>query len=492
MNHPLVYIIVLNWNGMEHLQSCLSSLFRLNYENYRVVLVDNGSTDGSVPFVETTFPDVELIRNKRNVGFCRGNNRGMRLAIECGARYVTLLNNDTEVDPEWLTELVRVAENDGSIGALSSKMLMFYNRELINSTGVVCTPYGNAVDIGIGRYDAPKWNQAREVLAVCGGAFFVRSKVLKEVGLFPDYTIYLEDVDLSFRIWNAGYRIRYAPSAVVYHKFSATMGDTKEFKRKIYLNTRNRLWLICKHFPLSKTVFIARKLLPLEIRIICDGFTSGTYWKTTAEIRALLSTLLHLPLFAAYRLSALIHGRGRCRFWQLIDHTGSYYPNVRLPELRRTPDAKTRVIMGSEEGPLGQGWYPCDEENGRVFRWMGKHAKVLLDLPGGNTLLRLTMGNPFNTLHRTRLVVRVSGIVIGACDVTGGWEEYGFMFASKKGPALAELETTRLYDADLTGEPADYGVRVAEISVERSYSQAKKNTDTTQGEQVHENSSYHT
>ena len=137
-----VCVIVLNWNGKELLRSCLESLLRTDYGAMTVLVVDNGSSDGSQEIVKNGFPEVKLLENPANFGFCRGNNVGFRYALDHGATYCVLLNNDVTVRPTWLGELVAAAESDERIGALSPKMLMADSETTLNSAGLCCSIIG--------------------------------------------------------------------------------------------------------------------------------------------------------------------------------------------------------------------------------------------------------------------------------------------------------------------------------------------------------------
>ena len=329
---PNVYVVVINWNGRAFLQRCFDSLHDLDYTPVKLILVDNGSTDGSVEFVKQTYPDVRIIANPRNVGFCRGCNQGLRLAIQDNVPYVVLLNNDTEVDKRWLSELVSVAEQNARVGALSSKILFLEHRNIINSTGLCCSIIGNAWDRGIGQPDGEPWNKQAKVLGASGGALFLRTDAVRKVGLLPHFDIYLEDMDLSLRLWNAGYEILYVPTAVVYHHYSATMGIGANLWRKQYLNARNRFRLIMRQFPLSKFPSIKLNLLKCEVKALGRPIKDREYWKTWAEILAMLAAVVYIPDAIAERCKQIVSGRWRCRFWHMIDRERGFFEGFVLPE----------------------------------------------------------------------------------------------------------------------------------------------------------------
>jgi len=331
MTDGQVWVIVVNWNGIEHLETCLGSLERQTYTSHHVLLVDNGSSDGSAAFVKERFPHVEVIENERNLGFCRANNQGLRRAIDAGADYAVLLNNDTEADPRWLEELVRAAEQSPQVGALASKMLLFDRRDTINSTGLCCSIIGCAWDRGFGRPDGLPWDEPAEVIGASGGAFFVRTVALDRTGLLPRFDIYLEDLDLSLRLWNAGYTIEYVPTAVVYHKFSATMGSPRNRYRRAYLNARNRFQVLMRQFPIRHALRIWARFVRAEAKAIGRPVRDGEWWKVRAELCALLAAGVHKPAALVERVRAIVQGRGRCRFWHLIDQTVDFFPSAQLP-----------------------------------------------------------------------------------------------------------------------------------------------------------------
>ncbi len=346
VTEPTVWVIVVNWNGREHLETCLGSLERQTYPARRVVLVDNGSSDGSVAFVRERFPDVEVIENRRNLGFCEANNQGLRRSIDAGAQYAALLNNDTETDRRWLEELVQAAERSPRAGALASKMLLFDRRDTINSTGLCCSIIGCAWDRGFGQPDGPEWDEPAEVVGASGGAFFVRTAALERVGLLPRFSIYLEDLDLSLRLWNAGYTIEYVPTAVVYHKFSATMASPRNQYRRAYLNARNRLRVLMRQFPIRHWLRIWARVARAEAKAIGRPVKDGEWWKARAEMCALLAAIAYKPAALVERVRAALDGRGRCRFWHLIDESVDFFSGAQLPTIEPSVPGPDGITEG--------------------------------------------------------------------------------------------------------------------------------------------------
>jgi GT2 family glycosyltransferase/glycosyltransferase involved in cell wall biosynthesis len=243
---PEVSVIVLNFNGLPHLQACLDSLAALEgpAEQREVLLVDNGSTDGSPAWVRARFPWVRVVELGENVGFAEGNNRGVR---EARGRIVVFLNTDTRADPAWLRELVApLLAGERTLAATASRMLDW------DGTGVdfpvyatvLGMPYGAAGDRSVRRpedYERPQF-----LLFASGGAMAIRRDVFLEVGGFDaDYFMYHEDVDLGWRLWVAGYRVLYVPTAVVYHRSGgSSSGDPSS---RYFLGERNALVTVVKN-----------------------------------------------------------------------------------------------------------------------------------------------------------------------------------------------------------------------------------------------------
>ena len=245
---PLVSIVILNWNGKQHLKECLLSLKKQTYKNLEVILVDNGSTDGSVDYIKDNFGDfVKLIENKANLGFAEGNNIGIR---NSSGKYILLLNNDIKADPLWAEELIKVAESDDKIGMCACKILSWDDSGVIDSAGL--SIYKDGLSRGRGRLelDNGQYNSQEEVLCPSGCAALYRREMLDQVGGFDEiFFIYSEDTDLGLRARLAGWRCVYVPQAVVYHRYSCASSAYSLFKA--FLAERNRLWVAVKCFPLS-------------------------------------------------------------------------------------------------------------------------------------------------------------------------------------------------------------------------------------------------
>lgn len=247
--YPKVFVIILNWNGYEVTKECLESLRSIDYPNFEIIVVDNGSSDSSPERFRKNFPDLELIRNPKNLGFTGGNNVGIRRALEHGAVYVLLLNNDTVVAPTFLSELIRVAESDERIGILNPKIYYFDNPRTIWYAGGTFNRWrGFARHVGHRTKDVSRYDEIREVTFITGCAYLIKSSVIREIGLLDDLFFYTcEDTDWSIRALQAGFKAVYVPSAVIWHKESY---DTKRNVGKPFrdfYNIRNSILLARKH-----------------------------------------------------------------------------------------------------------------------------------------------------------------------------------------------------------------------------------------------------
>ena len=256
---PKVSVIILNWNGRRYLDDCLTSLQAQTYTDFEVILVDNGSTDGSVEWVAEHFPQVRMICNETNVGFAAGNNQAI---CASQAEFVVTLNNDTRVELDWLASLVAVAEEDPSVGMCASKMLFADRPEIINSTGISLDPVGIAWDRRGGEWDDEQETELVEIFGPCAGAALYRRTMLDQIGLFDErFFAYLGDVDLAWRARLAGFRCLHVPQARVYHVHSATAGEGSPFKNRLL--GRNKVWVIAKNYGPAERLLLYLPLIVL-------------------------------------------------------------------------------------------------------------------------------------------------------------------------------------------------------------------------------------
>jgi GT2 family glycosyltransferase len=239
-----ISVIVLNWNGKHHLDECLGSLFNQTCKNFEAIVVDNGSTDGSVQHIRRRFPQVKLICLDQNRGFCGGNNLGLKHAT---GKFIALLNNDTLVSKSWLQELLQTMEEDQRTGLCASCMVDYFNPGIVDTAGDGYDACGIGYKIGNGR-PVCKYLKPKRVFGACGGALLLRRSMIDAIGLFDeDFFAVGEDIDLSFRAKLSGYSCYYVPNAKVYHKVSQTIGTGSDFL--LYHSRRNLEYTYVKNMP---------------------------------------------------------------------------------------------------------------------------------------------------------------------------------------------------------------------------------------------------
>lgn len=251
-------IIVLSWNGIDYIADCLDGVLSQGDSDFEVIVVDNGSSDGSADFVAQHYPQVRLIRHERNLGFAAGNNAGLRTAT---GDVLVLLNQDTVVQPGWLAACVEALEGCPDAGIVGAKILGMDGCTLQHAGGYVEHPLALGKHYGYGERDAGQYDEPRRVEFVTGAAMAFKREVLSQIGLLDEgfYPGYFEDVDFCYRARAVGYAVWYVPQAVLHHHESASM--RRDSYRGHCYYYRNRLRFVLKHY----TVFqIARQFVPAE------------------------------------------------------------------------------------------------------------------------------------------------------------------------------------------------------------------------------------
>ncbi len=285
---PKVVISILSWNSGIDLIECLSSVFKSNYSNYSVVLVDNGSTDQTIPMVRTLYPDIKIIENANNLGYAEGNNIGMIHALGVGADYVWLLNDDAIVATDALSKLVTSAEFNPKIGMVSPVIYTHDDEDRIQFCG-------SYVDFSVVKYigtsnleEIEAW-QSESIKQIClwGTALLIRKELIKSIGMLDTrFFAYFEDTDYSVRSFKAGYVNWVETSATIWHKNS-----TLQIKRPPhyhYLFTRNEYLFWRKHLSnanrirmlriyLSNVLMLAAKLRDNQLNESLEACLSG-FW----------------------------------------------------------------------------------------------------------------------------------------------------------------------------------------------------------------------
>lgn len=265
-------VVIPNLNGMKYLKDCLDSLMEQSRQDFSVILIDNGSGDGSADYVELHYPEVLVKRFPENRGFCGAVNEGIRLSK---TKYVILLNNDTICDTSFIEELVSAMEREEDCFAGSSRMVQMQDPDRMDNCGDFYCALGWAYTPAKGK-PAKKYGKGRDVFSACAGAAIYRREVFQEIGLFDEaHFAYLEDVDVCYRARIAGYRNIYIPGAVVLHVGSATSGSVyNEFK--IRHSSRNSIYLFYKNMPFLQILlnlpFLAAGLLVKLLYFVAKGY----------------------------------------------------------------------------------------------------------------------------------------------------------------------------------------------------------------------------
>ncbi len=301
MKHSSVAIIIVNWNGLEHLKLSLPSLEQLDYQLIKTYIVDNGSTDGSIAYIKKNYPKVVLIEAGQNLGFTGGNNVGMKAALAAQFEYLMLLNNDTKVSPDLVNQLVTFMNTDQHIGIAQPKLLLLDHPDRIDSCGSWLTRTGFLLHYGCEEKDQSAYNKIQPMFTVKGAAMIMRRTMLEQVGLLDnDFFAYFEETDLCWRAWLAGWQVYYAPVSTVYHKIG---GSTKKIGSSVinYHSYKNRLMSMIKNLAWLNGLW----MIPLHI-VLMLGFSiiyfillrGRSGWSI---YRAIGWNIVHLPANLAKR-----------------------------------------------------------------------------------------------------------------------------------------------------------------------------------------------
>ena len=268
MYNPRVSVIILNYNGLKFIEQCLKSVVNTDYANFEVILVDNASQDKSIELAKKLFednPQLRLIKNRNNVGFAQGNNIG---ANHAKGDILVFLNVDTEVEPNWLEELVKVMNSKPMIGAAQCKLLVAQNRSKIESIGhyIDYTGIESAESTLVkDQVDSGQYNQSKEIFYARGAAMAVKRDVFFKAGMFdPAYFMDHEEIDLCWRIWLRGYKIVSAPQSVVYHYGGGIVGNREQNPKILFHLRKNHITSLIKNYELKNTI----KYLPLYLTFL--------------------------------------------------------------------------------------------------------------------------------------------------------------------------------------------------------------------------------
>nr|MDO8100869.1 glycosyltransferase family 2 protein [Candidatus Njordarchaeota archaeon] len=293
MAYPKVSIVILNWNGLKDTLECLQSLKKITYPNYDVVIVDNGSRGNDVQALKARFRDsIYIIQNEENLGFATGSNIGMKYALSRGAKYILLLNNDTVVDPQFLTELVKAGESEEDVAAVCPKVYYYDQPQRIQlAFNIIDFRTGRVRHVGSNSLDQGQYDNVRETDEINGCAFLVKSSAVERIGLLnPQYFFYFEETEWSVVARRKGFRLLYVPKSRVWHKISSTAGSNSPFH--IYYITKNRILFMKRNATrFQLTVFLLRFFFLQCLINIISFILSKRPYLVLSYVRAIASEL---------------------------------------------------------------------------------------------------------------------------------------------------------------------------------------------------------
>lgn len=319
-----ITIVIPNYNGEKYLRTCLESIYNQGYSNYEIIIIDNNSADSDYKWIED-YGEIKFKRLDKNYGFSRAVNEGIQMAQ---GKYVLLLNNDTQLCPEFLKPLYSAMEEDVKVFSISSKMIQYHNKKLIDDAGDEYTLLGWAYKRGDGK-SIKEYEKKERIFSTCAGAALYRRAVFEEIGYFDEsFFAYMEDVDISYRANIYGYKNIYLPSAKVYHIGSATSGSKyNEFKVK--LAARNNLYVPYKNMPIIQLLinlpFLIMGMLVKAIWFSKKGFGrayANGIWEGIKSLRS----IKHIP-FKIKHLKHYLYIE-----WLLIKNTFIYAVDKIMPK----------------------------------------------------------------------------------------------------------------------------------------------------------------
>jgi GT2 family glycosyltransferase len=286
---PAASIIVINWNGAQHLPVCLNALRAQTLRDFEIIVADNASRDDSLQLLARDYPEVNVVALSKNLGFTGGNNAGIRVAR---GEFIVLLNNDTEVDAHWLEEILAAFERHPEAGLVASKMKLFDRRDTFHTAGDFYRLDGLPGNRGVWETDRGQYDREEYVFSACGGSAAYRKSMLDQIGLLDEDFFYsCEDIDLAWRAQLAGWKCVYAPKAVVYHKLSATGGGATAS----FYDGRNFIYVIAKNYPSSLWTKYRGAIIRKQWSLFAAALRAWRGAAARAKMRGMISGLFHLP-----------------------------------------------------------------------------------------------------------------------------------------------------------------------------------------------------
>lgn len=292
---PLVSLIIVNWNGGEVFNNCIKSLVKVNYPNWELLVVDNGSNDGSENlFKNFNLPTekITLIKNQRNLGFAMANNQGVKRAR---GDFILLLNNDTKVVPNLLTVLVNRASRDHTLGVIQPKIELMDKKGYLDNAGSFFTRIGFLQHWGFLQKDSSFFNKERLIFSAKGACMFIRSSLIKKIGLFDsDFISYFEESDFCWRVWLSGYKVLFYPKTKIYHKVGFTIRRLNVTKLN-YHYYKNRICSLIKNLEFSNLLIVLSFHLAISLGIALAFLLKLQISNSLIIFKSFVWNIKHLP-----------------------------------------------------------------------------------------------------------------------------------------------------------------------------------------------------
>jgi GT2 family glycosyltransferase len=324
-NPPLVAVVILNYNGKHHLSQFLPSVVAATYPNQHIIVADNASTDDSVSWLRTHYPNIRLIQLAQNFGFAKGYNEALK---QVTADYYVLLNSDVEVTPAWLEPMVQLALTDATIAACQPKLLAYHQKDSFEYAGAcggwidsLGYPFSRGRIFEVCEKDLGQYDQAQPIFWASGAALFIQASVYHALhGLDEFFFAHQEEIDLCWRLQLAGYTVMACPQAVVYHVGGGTLPVGE---RKIYLNFRNNLIMLWKNLSTVQKL----RVFPLRLLLDLAAVGKNLLGKQFGFVRAIgnaykdfLGWLFMPQPRKWYPQKKIISPLGRYKGWIVVDY----------------------------------------------------------------------------------------------------------------------------------------------------------------------------
>ncbi len=306
---PFISVIIVNWNTKHELDECLKSLKEQDYENMEIIVMDNASRDGSVEMLRSDYPEVRVLANRKNKGFCRANNQGIQAA---DGKYLLLLNPDTVLQNDAIREMLKVFhEGHPDVIGVFPKLLFHDEPLFINALGVKWHIRAHWLDQRVGMLDLGRFNNSEHVFGSIFAALLADAEKFKEIGLFdPVFFTYCEDFDVSYRAGLFGYKFYTAPRAVVYHKYRTTQRTKRSRARHSAFYARNYLAVFVKNYELKNLVKFGPHILYRYIGAPILRAKRSGHWKAIWPlVRAFIGFMIRMPYYIKKRIPIQMHRR---------------------------------------------------------------------------------------------------------------------------------------------------------------------------------------